>query len=138
VAIVLIDLDDFKAINDRYGHQAGDEALLALAEVLRQVTRDVDLPARIGGEEFAVLAPESDEEGAAVLAERLRSSIEEVRLAAGGGIVSLTASFGVAATPPDVSAEVLLHVADRALYEAKRLGKNRTVRSTSLDSEVNG
>ncbi len=138
VAIVLLDLDDFKAINDRYGHGAGDEALVALAEVLRKVTRDVDLPARIGGEEFAVLAPESDEEGASILAERLRASIEEVRLAAGGGILSLTASFGVAATPPDVSVEVLMHAADRALYEAKRRGKNRTVRATSLDSEVNG
>ncbi len=137
VAIVLLDLDDFKTINDRYGHGAGDEALRTLADVLRQGTRDIDLPARIGGEEFAVLAPESDEDGGAELAERLRQSIEDVRIAAGGGVVSLTASFGVCATPPDASAEVLLHSADRALYQAKQQGKNRIVRSKTTDSEVN-
>jgi diguanylate cyclase (GGDEF)-like protein len=132
LSLLMIDLDDFKRVNDEHGHPQGDDVLRAIAEVLRNEARDVDEPARYGGEEFALALPETEAEGALQVAERIRARIEAARvpLARGGGTVSLTTSVGVASTSDGVpaDAERLIAAADQALYAAKRAGKNRTER----------
>jgi diguanylate cyclase (GGDEF)-like protein len=126
LALVLADLDDFKQINDRYGHQAGDEVLRRFADVLRENVRDFDLPVRYGGEEFAVLLPEADLAGGEQLARRLQTALLRLRLPEiGRDRPPVTASFGVAAFPQAGSAEEILSAADGALYRAKAAGKNR-------------
>jgi diguanylate cyclase (GGDEF)-like protein len=126
LALVLADLDDFKQINDRYGHQAGDEVLRRFADVLRENARDFDLPVRYGGEEFAVLLPEADLVGGEQLARRLQTALLRLRLPEiGRDRPPVTASFGVAAFPQARSAEEILSAADGALYRAKAAGKNR-------------
>jgi diguanylate cyclase (GGDEF)-like protein len=126
LALVLADLDDFKQINDRYGHQAGDEVLRRFADVLRENVRDFDLPVRYGGEEFAVLLPEADLAGGEQLARRLQTALLRLRLPEiGRDRPPVTASFGVAAFPQARSAEEILSAADGALYRAKAAGKNR-------------
>jgi diguanylate cyclase (GGDEF)-like protein len=126
LALILADLDDFKGINDRYGHQAGDEVLRRFADVLRENVRDFDLPVRYGGEEFAVLLPETGVQGAERLARRLQNALLRLRLPEiSRNRPPVTASFGVAAFPAARSAEELLSAADGALYRAKAAGKNR-------------
>jgi diguanylate cyclase (GGDEF)-like protein len=126
LALILADLDDFKEINDRYGHQAGDEVLRRFADVLRENVRDFDLPVRYGGEEFAVLLPETGVQGGERLARRLQNALLRLRLPEiSGNKPPVTASFGVAAFPAARSAEELLSAADGALYRAKAAGKNR-------------
>ena len=126
LALVLADLDDFKQINDRYGHQTGDEVLRRFSDVLRENVRDFDLPVRYGGEEFAVLLPETGLDGAEQLARRLQSALLHLRLPeTGSDKPPVTASFGVASFPAARSAEELLSAADGALYRAKAAGKNR-------------
>ncbi len=128
VALIAADLDDFKLVNDQHGHQSGDEVLRAFAEVLRMTLREIDVPARIGGEEFAILLPETDAAGAAVVAARLRERVAALRIEVpDGGRLSVTASFGVASCPPVERAEDLSAAADEALYEAKSGGKNRVM-----------
>jgi diguanylate cyclase (GGDEF)-like protein len=127
LALIYADLDDFKAVNDRHGHQAGDDVLRAFADVLRRTVREIDLPARHGGEEFAVLAPETDIEGALRLAERIREELASAPVETTAGPIAVTASFGVSSFPAEPSAAELFAAADRALYEAKRAGKNRVV-----------
>jgi len=126
IALVFADLDDFKSVNDRYGHPAGDAVLRELAEVLRENVREIDTAGRWGGEEFLVLLPGTDAAGAARLAERLRTALEaRTMLTPDGTALRITASFGVAAQPPAAGASELVRAADGALYEAKRAGKNR-------------
>jgi diguanylate cyclase (GGDEF)-like protein len=125
-SLILFDLDHFKQVNDTQGHGGGDNALEAVAEVCRRLVRDSDLVARIGGEEFAVLLPRSDSEGAALLAERLRREIENVAPSGEKGPFRVSASFGVAGVlPTDAKLEDAMSRADAALYEAKRSGRNR-------------
>jgi diguanylate cyclase (GGDEF)-like protein len=132
LGLVLLDIDDFKSVNDTYGHQQGDLVLREIAKVLRDSSRDIDEPARYGGEELAVVLPGTDLEGAHNLAERVREGIEQLRLPILGDDhappLRVTASFGAAAVP-DSAADVrgLIAAADEALYQAKRAGKNRTV-----------
>jgi diguanylate cyclase (GGDEF)-like protein len=134
LTLVLADLDDFKQINDRYGHQVGDEVLRRFADVLRESVRDFDLPVRFGGEEFAVLLPETGLEGGEQLARRLATALARLRLPeTGADRAPVTASFGVASFPGARSAEELLSAADQALYRAKFEGKNR-VASAAPDS----
>jgi diguanylate cyclase (GGDEF)-like protein len=128
LALLLIDLDNFKSINDGHGHQAGDAVLRRVAAILESGARQVDLAARYGGEEFALLAPETDLVGATKLAERLRADLEAARVEVpSGSEVSVTASIGVAVKGGLTRAEQLVASADGALYEAKRNGKNRVV-----------
>jgi diguanylate cyclase (GGDEF)-like protein/PAS domain S-box-containing protein len=128
LSLVMIDLDHFKQINDTYGHEVGDRALREFARVCRQTLRDPDLIGRIGGEEFAVLLPETSGWQAYEAADRLRLAIAAIRLPIERGLpVQFTASLGVAAlTEADVNLDIFLNRADRALFEAKRNGRNRT------------
>jgi diguanylate cyclase (GGDEF)-like protein len=126
LALILADIDDFKRINDTYGHQVGDQVLAKVGELLSERLRQIDFAARYGGEEFAVLAPETDLEGARTLAQRLRKDLAKLRIELpDGGDLGVTASFGVAAKGELRRAEELIASADHALYEAKRRGKNR-------------
>jgi diguanylate cyclase (GGDEF)-like protein len=128
LALILADLDDFKQVNDRYGHQAGDDVLREFSEVLRETVRDIDVAARYGGEEFAVLLPQTDLAGAERLAERLRESMEARELEpAPGAAFSVTSSFGVASFPEAGTPAALFAAADEALYRAKSAGKNCVV-----------
>jgi diguanylate cyclase (GGDEF)-like protein len=125
VSLVVADLDDFKLVNDHFGHQAGDDVLRAFADILRGRIRSVDLAARLGGEEFSILLPETGLDGAEALAESLRIAVAELAVPVDSSEVRVTASFGVAAFPQTHSADELMTAADLALYRAKRRGKNR-------------
>jgi len=126
LALVVADLDWFKDVNDRYGHPAGDAVLRDFAVLLQETLRDVDLAGRWGGEEFLLILPGTDVGGGAQVAERIRLGLAgRIALASEGAPMPVTASFGVAATPPATTAAELFSAADAALYEAKRNGKNR-------------
>jgi diguanylate cyclase (GGDEF)-like protein len=133
LGLIMLDIDNFKQVNDRYGHVQGDMVLREVARVLRQSARDVDEPARYGGEEMAVALPQTDLDGAYRFAERVRQRIEalELPLLNGDGALKVTASFGAAslATADPADKAGLVAAADGALYEAKRAGKNRTVKA---------
>jgi len=126
LGLILLDIDDFKSVNDTYGHQAGDEVLRRVGRVLAATVRQIDLAARYGGEEFGVIVPETDLDGAIELAERLRAALaaEQIELPSGDRL-SVTASFGAAVKGDLPGGEELVAAADEALYEAKRAGKNR-------------
>lgn len=131
VGLILADVDDFKDVNDRHGHPTGDIVLRDLAATLRETVREIDTPARWGGEEFAVILPSTELEGAAQLAERLRFALAEREIASADGVpVHVTASFGVAASDSGMTAVQLIEAADEALYRAKRAGKNRVFAGT--------
>lgn len=124
LTLVLTDIDDFKTINDRWGHPTGDEVLRAFAERLRESVREIDLAGRWGGEEFALLLPGTDQEGGRQLAERIRELLAGQHLVApDGGQIAVTSSFGIASFP-QVESRRLVAAADAALYEAKRAGKD--------------
>jgi diguanylate cyclase (GGDEF)-like protein len=131
--LILLDIDHFKSINDRYGHDMGDQVLVMVAAALQAHTRADDLAGRIGGEEFAVLIRAQDKETALSLAQRLRKGIEDILiLGADGKKVSVTASFGVAANR-GFTWRQLMTKADVALYAAKQAGRN-CVRMAEQDS----
>ena len=126
LSLLLLDADHFKSVNDRYGHPVGDQALQALAIIGRRVLREVDLFARIGGEEFAILLPQTDHAAARNVAERLRQAIIDQPIATEDGPLRLTVSLGLTSlgsAPADL--DELLRRADVALYQAKQNGRNR-------------
>lgn len=126
--LLVIDVDHFKAINDSFGHQTGDEALKMISSAVAGCIRDGDLIGRIGGEEFAVFLSGADEAEAAVIAERIRAAVAGLSLATeGGGRHPLSVSIGGAGNRKAVALAELMHLADRRLYEAKRAGRNRIV-----------
>ena len=132
LSLVMLDIDRFKSVNDTYGHQQGDRVLVEVARVLRRLSRDVDLPARYGGEEMAVVLPQTDLAGAEQGAERMRAAIEgmQIQRLDGGGLLPITASFGVASFPGQAADKTaLIAAADAALYRAKRGGRNRVERA---------
>lgn len=130
LSLLMLDIDSFKNLNDSYGHDAGDEAIRRISRVLREGTRGIDLAARIGGEEFAILLVETNREGGLEVAERLRMAIKALDIPRAGHI---TGSFGVAECPGDAQTSTdLLKAADVALYEAKRNGRDRVVTMGAL------
>ena len=125
----LIDIDHFKQINDRFLHSGGDKVLIDLARCLNGSVRTVDFVGRIGGEEFMVIAPETDMEGAIVLGERIRTTVESAEFTFKEDIVPVRVSIGFAVARPDVVVdyEVMKHHAAAALAEAKKTGRNKCV-----------
>jgi diguanylate cyclase (GGDEF)-like protein len=131
----MLDIDNFKSVNDTYGHPQGDVVLKHVARVLRQNSRDVDSPARYGGEEMALILPHTDLPGAHAIAERVRSAIEALHIPQldSEGVLRVTASVGVAASA-EGDKDGLIADADAALYTAKRGGKNRTVAAQAANA----
>lgn len=128
VSLALLDLDHFKAVNDRYGHAAGDAVLARVAGLLREVARAGDVPARLGGEEFVLLLPDTDADEARHVAERVAAAVRGLRVPVEGGEVAVTASVGVAPWirgEPDLDATI--RRADLAMYRAKGAGRDRVV-----------
>jgi diguanylate cyclase (GGDEF)-like protein len=132
-ALLVLDLDRFKDINDRLGHLAGDRYLQRVGDVVRRTMREADIPCRWGGEEFCVLLPETDPEGARAIAERLRDQIGALSMEMNGMLVQTTVSVGIACYPSDDrgTAGSLIENADRALYLAKQTGRDRIVMAGS-------
>src|SRR4030095_5379893 len=123
LSLLMLDLDNFKQINDRAGHETGDIALCMLADTLRGGLRAVDTAARFGGDEFVIILPQANTAGAMIVAERLRSRVAQMEVP---GFGQMTASFGIATFPNHASSrDALLLGADRALYDAKSKGRNR-------------
>jgi diguanylate cyclase (GGDEF)-like protein len=128
IAVIMFDIDHFKAVNDRYGHTVGDLMLTHVADTVAKVVRGADMLARYGGEEFVIVAPETDNQQALQLAERIRAALSESKVDTANGSVSVTASFGVAMLGvADVEPESVLSRADAALYAAKAAGRNQIV-----------
>jgi two-component system cell cycle response regulator len=125
VSVMMIDLDNFKIVNDTYGHPVGDKVLAEVARRIGQSVRGVDLAARYGGEEFIVVMPDTDRAGANVVAERLRQAVAGGPIDVGGTKLNLTVSVGLAVDGPTIGAEALIKRADEALYAAKKSGRNR-------------
>ena len=119
----MIDLDHFKVLNDRYGHQAGDDALRAVGHTIQRCIRASDLAARYGGEEFVVLLPRAEELDAVEIAELIRDAISRLD----GEFGRLRASVGAVSGVPEFDGDALIRAADRALYQAKRAGRDRTI-----------
>jgi diguanylate cyclase (GGDEF)-like protein len=137
IGLIMLDIDDFKAVNDTYGHPQGDAVLRQVASVLRENSRDADSPARYGGEELSLILPHTDLEGAHAIAERIRAAVEELRVprTGGSGFLRITASVGVTASTAGHKEELIAE-ADGALYEAKRRGKNRTVSAPTRTADA--
>jgi diguanylate cyclase (GGDEF)-like protein len=135
-SLIMMDIDYFKKLNDTYGHQGGDEALRAVAALLKQEVRPTDRVARYGGEEFAIILPETSNERAMVVAERLRVAIalESIPISE-DQIINVTVSVGVATFPTDTTSESqLISLADQALYTAKKCGRNRVFQGRTSSS----
>ncbi len=126
-ALLMLDLDFFKHINDTYGHSVGDDVLKKFAEVLQKNSRAIDVPARLGGEEFALLLPSTGREEAMAVAERLRKQVSEIEMDHPKGMVRITVSIGVAALcEGDTTSKTVFNYADSAMYTAKHSGRNQT------------
>jgi len=139
LSILMIDIDHFKKFNDSYGHQVGDQVLRLVARVLQESVRECDLAARYGGEELIAVLPGAALDPCAEAAERIRRRIGEARLTrrtTGEELSSVTVSIGVAQFRMAESAEAMIERCDRALYEAKRSGRNCTIRESSVDEEI--
>jgi diguanylate cyclase (GGDEF)-like protein len=131
----MMDLDHFKMINDNYGHSAGDLTLNSAAQFIMSRLRESDLFCRYGGEEFLLLLPDTDQDGAAVVAEELRKGLAGLRLENTNKCFFITASFGVAEKQPaDTSVVEVLIRADQALYRAKDEGRNRVCRASNASA----
>ncbi len=137
LSLIMVDLDHFKEVNDNYGHDAGDQALVAVAAILKQNCRISDTAARLGGEEFALLLPETDRAGAMISAENLRAEIESAEIRVGSHLIPLTVSAGVS---PWRKEEDQIHPslsrADSALYHAKWCGRNQVCSDVEVQNDV--
>ncbi|HKE14509.1 MAG TPA: diguanylate cyclase [Kofleriaceae bacterium] len=138
-AMLLLDIDHFKKVNDTYGHPIGDEVLRQVAQVLGKAVRVIDIPARYGGEEFAVVLESTDLPGALNLAERIREDVGRLEVPTDKGPLTVTTSIGVAAFPDDATEQpALIERADMALYHAKQGGRNRVVSYRDFSAERSG
>ncbi|MDQ6775493.1 MAG: diguanylate cyclase [Actinomycetota bacterium] len=137
VGLIMLDVDNFKRVNDTHGHPQGDIVLREVARIVRESARGADAPARYGGEEMAVILPHTDLEGAFIIAERIRTAIEAlaIPLVGTGGTLRVTASLGVAAST-NGDKDALIAGADATLYAAKRQGKNRTISGAASAADV--
>lgn len=131
-SILFGDVDNFKSINDRYGHQLGDAVLMEVALAIRGCLRQHDEVCRWGGEEFLVLLPESGQDVACEVAEKLRSAVAAIKLETNGAALPLTISFGVHTVDVEDGVDTFIHLADQKLYQAKKAGKNRVVAETEF------
>jgi diguanylate cyclase (GGDEF)-like protein len=131
LTVLAMDLDHFKSINDRYGHETGDAVLCSVAKTLAAAMRSYDVAARLGGEEFIALLVDTNAQNAATTAERLRSTVEALNVYANNHCLRFTASFGIAVFQPDDTLESVLRRADQALYAAKLAGRNRVIQEPS-------
>ncbi|MCK1358724.1 GGDEF domain-containing protein [Bradyrhizobium sp. 199] len=139
LSLLMLDIDHFKKFNDNFGHGVGDQVLRLMAQVLRDKVREVDLPARYGGEELIAVLPGADLSAATVIAERVRRAIAEcqiTRRSTGETLPSITVSIGAAQFQPGETMNELVERCDRALYLAKRNGRNRVIAETELDREI--
>jgi len=139
LSVFMIDIDHFKKFNDNFGHQVGDQVLRLVAKVLQENVRECDLAARYGGEELMAVLPDADLDTCASVAERIRTRISEAHLtrrSTGEAISSITVSIGVAQFRLAESAEAMIERCDRALYQAKRSGRNRTITEAAVDGEI--
>ena len=132
LALAMLDLDHFKAVNDRYGHGVGDTMLAHVTDIIRRQLREPDLFARVGGEEFALLLPDTAEHDAVALLERVRRKVEETPLNHEGEPIPMTVSAGVAEARPDIEPDRWMRKADAALYMAKHCGRNRITRASDV------
>jgi diguanylate cyclase (GGDEF)-like protein len=134
IALIMIDIDHFKRVNDTLGHRAGDTILTQIGAILRRSSRTIDITARYGGEEMAILCPEATDTDAAQLAERVRSAVENTQFELpGGGYTRITISAGIAMLRVDRRTEAeLIEAADQALYRAKATGRNRVCLSDGV------
>ncbi|MCD6454396.1 MAG: GGDEF domain-containing protein [Candidatus Aminicenantes bacterium] len=128
LAFIMMDIDDFKQVNDKYGHPVGDVVLKEVAKIILTIKRSQDIAARYGGEEFSLLLPGTDIEGAVALTERIRKKVDETYIEAFHNSIQVTISAGISCFPITASSlEELIEQADQALYEAKNLGKNKVI-----------
>jgi diguanylate cyclase (GGDEF)-like protein len=133
LSVLMIDIDRFKAVNDRFGHAVGDRVLQVVADVCRAAKRDTDVVARLGGEEFTILLPETTDSAAAQFAERLRYQVRDCSFTVEGQKLPITISIGIAGATLETSGiEELMRLADQALYEAKHSGRDRVVVSRPI------
>jgi diguanylate cyclase (GGDEF)-like protein len=124
--LLMADLDNLKAVNDSYGHRAGDRVLAGVADVIRDCVRRIDTPARLGGDEYVMLLPETDPAGAFVVAEKVRLGVAAMRLIERDELVRVSVSIGLVAWPGDgETLDLLMESVDEAMYSAKERGKNR-------------
>jgi diguanylate cyclase len=139
LGVLMLDIDHFKTFNDNFGHGVGDQVLRLIAKALREKVRDIDLPARFGGEELIAVLPDTDLATATVVAERIRRAIADCRMtrrSTGEVLPTITVSIGVAQFRPGESMTDLIERCDRALYLAKNSGRNRVVAESDLEGEL--
>ncbi|MGD2092764.1 MAG: GGDEF domain-containing protein [Candidatus Aminicenantes bacterium] len=132
-SLVIFDIDDFKRVNDTFGHPAGDAFLKKFALVINHSLREQDIPGRVGGEEFLIILPETAIEGAFHLANRIRERIQNTKLIYDGNAIKTTISAGVSQYELDIDSQTLFRLADHALYKAKQSGKNLVVKAVPSD-----
>ncbi|UTA46430.1 GGDEF domain-containing protein [Simiduia sp. 21SJ11W-1] len=136
LALMMLDLDHFKQINDTYGHAVGDEVLHEVAQTVMQVARATDMTFRYGGEEFAVVLNNTDLRGAEIIAERVRTAISELEIQQGNHTLQVTASIGICQWKPEMHVKTFFEQADKALYLAKQQGRNRVVSQSPESAAV--
>jgi len=129
-SLFILDIDHFKKVNDTFGHQAGDEVLAQLAQLLKNQARSLDIVARYGGEEFVVILPETNQDEAKIIAEQLRQAVEQAEWQTG----RITVSVGIATVNKTDNETTILQRADKALYASKENGRNRVTHSMDLTS----
>jgi len=125
--IIISDIDDFKSVNDTYGHDAGDKVLITLSNLIKETIRKQDICARWGGEEFLFLLPGTDKKGSKIFTEKIRKKIEKEKIEFKGSMISVTMTFGICSFSKSLTTDECISRADKALYEGKKLGKNRIV-----------